>query len=62
MAEFITIFLMLLLFELEITVLNCHQFSPLVVLMNDYSFSCYDSSSVSEASTTFSELPHVTDP
>ena len=62
MAEFVTISLMLLLFELEITVLNCNQFSPLVILINDYSFSCYNFSSVSESRTTFSGLPHVTDP
>ena len=54
---------MLLLFELEITVLNCYQFSPLVTLINDL-LSCYDSSFISESSTTFSGLQnvHVTDP
>ena len=56
-----TILLMLLLFELEITVLNCNQFSPLVTLINDYFF-LVTNISVSESSTKFSGLPHVTDP
>ena len=36
MAEFMTILLMLLLCELQITVLNSNQFSPLVTLDNDF--------------------------
>ena len=36
MAGFMTILLILLLFELEITVLNCNQFSPLITLISDY--------------------------
>ena len=52
----------MLLSECEITVLNYNQFSPLVTLIIDYFFSCYDSSSILESSTKFSGLPHVTDP
>ena len=55
------ILLMLLLFELEINVLNCNQFSPLVTLINDICLSCYDSSSVSESPTKFSGLPQPHD-
>ena len=53
-----TILLMLLLFELKITVLNCNQLSQSMTM---FCF-CYDSSSISESSTKFSGLPHVADP
>ena len=62
MAEFMTSLLMLLLCELEIIVLNCNQLSPLATLINDFFYSCYDSPSVSEASTKFSGLPYVINP
>ena len=55
---------MLLLCELEITVLNCNQFSPLVTLTNDYMYFylwlrfifCI------RVFKKVSGLPHVTDP
>ena len=61
MAKFMTILLMLLLFELEITVLDYTKFSPLVILIRDY-FSLVTNISVSGFSTEFSGLPQVTDP
>ena len=51
---------MLLLFELEITVLNCNQFSPLVILMTILSLVMIHL--LYQSSTPFSGLPHVTDP